>query len=214
MGWEAYKPADECLNAIHNFYMPEKPSTDIRPWFGFLTMAPIMEPFRDLLRKPTMKNVHWDSQLRSKLQQAQEVTCQLAKDCLAYYDKTHPTIINLDCSKEGIGFVVLQHYCACQSADNPFCCKGGWHLTLRGSRHLTPTEAGCAPIEGEALAVTWCLQKARLFLLGCPNLTIITDHWPLVKLLGDRALKEVINPRLFNLKEKTLQSQFHIKYLP
>ncbi|XP_064106806.1 uncharacterized protein K02A2.6-like [Macrobrachium nipponense] len=71
-----------------------------------------------------------------------------------------------------------------------------------------------APVDGEALAVTWCLRKARLFLLGCPNLTIITDHRPLVKLLGDRALEDIINPRLFNLKEKTLQFKFHIKYLP
>ena len=113
-----------------------------------------------------------------------------------------------------MGFVVLQQYCSCQSADSPFCCKGGWRLALCGSRHLTPAEEGYAPIEGEALAVTWCLRKARLFLLGCPNLTIVTDHRPLVKLLGDRALQDVINPRLFNLKEKTLQFKFVIKYLP
>ncbi|XP_066975344.1 uncharacterized protein [Macrobrachium rosenbergii] len=173
-----------------------------------------MEPFRDLLRKPTGKNVYWDSQLCHKPRQAQEVICQLAKNGLAYYDKTRPTIIMTHWSKEGFGFVVLQQYCACQSADSPFCCKGGWRLTLCGSRHLTPTEAGYAPLEGEAFALTWCLQKARLFLLGCPNLTIITGHGPLVKLLGDRALKDVINPRLFTLKEKTLQFRFHIKYLP
>ncbi|XP_068224182.1 uncharacterized protein [Palaemon carinicauda] len=119
-----------------------------------------------------------------------------------------------DWSKEDIGFIVLQQYCVCESADSPFCCKGGWRLVLSGSRHLTPSEAGYAPVEGETLAVTWCLRKARLFLLWCPNLTIITDHRPLVKLLGDRALKNVINPRLFNLKEKTLQFKFHMKYLP
>ncbi|XP_068228116.1 uncharacterized protein [Palaemon carinicauda] len=157
-------------------------------------MAPIMESFRDL-RKPTGKNVYWDSQLRDKLRQAQEVICQLAKDGLAYYDKTRPTTIMTDWSKEGIGF-------------------GGWCLALCGSRHLTPSEAGYASVEGEALAVTWWLRKARLFLLGCPNLAIITDHRSLVKLLGDRALKDVINPRLFNLKEKTLQFKFLMKYLP
>lgn len=31
---------------------------------------------------------------------------------------------------------------------------------------------------------------------------------------GDRELKDVVNPRLFALKEKTLQYRFQIKYLP
>ncbi|XP_063884703.1 uncharacterized protein K02A2.6-like [Scylla paramamosain] len=89
-----------------------------------------------------------------------------------------------------------------------------WDVNLQENRHLTPAETGYAPVEGEALAVTWCLRKARLFLLGCPNLLIITDHRPLVKLLRDRELKDVVNPRLFALKEKTLQYRFQIKYLP
>ena len=119
-----------------------------------------------------------------------------------------------DWSKEGIGFIVLQQYCSCISSDTPFCCKGGWRLALCGSRHLTSAEAGYAPVEGEALAVVWCLRKARLFLLGCPNLTIITDHKPLVKLFGDKELKDIVNPRLFAMKEKTLVYSFNIKYLP
>lgn len=60
----------------------------------------------------------------------------------------------------------------------------------------------------------WCLQNARLFLLGCPNLCLITDYRPLVKLLGNRALTDVRNPRLLKLKEKILQFRFTIKYLP
>lgn len=60
----------------------------------------------------------------------------------------------------------------------------------------------------------WCLRKARLFLLGCPNLVLIAGHRPLVKLFGDKALKDIANPRLLRLKEKTLQYQFHLRYLP
>ena len=69
-------------------------------------------------------------------------------------------------------------------------------------------------MEGEALAVAWCLRKARFFLLGCPNLVLITDHRPLVKLFGDRELKDIVNPRLFALKEKTLLYRFQVRYLP
>ena len=222
LGWDSYKPTEDSLAAIRRFPMPEKPTiSDIRSWYGFvnqlapfLATAPIMAPFRDLLKKSPKKQVYWDEQLKKKFQQAQEAICQLAKDGLVYYDKTRPTVAITDWSREGLGFVILQQYCSCSSAEYPFCCKGGWRIALCGSRHLTAAEAGYAAVEGEALAVVWCLQKAKLFLLGCPNLTIITDHRPLVKLLGDRALGEVANPRLFRLKEKTLQFRFVIKYLP
>ncbi|MPC54822.1 Retrovirus-related Pol polyprotein from transposon opus [Portunus trituberculatus] len=126
--------------------------------------------------------------------------------------KSRPTAPITEWSQEGIGFVILQQYCS--SAVLPYCCKGGCCLALCGSRHLSTAEAGYAAVEGKALAVAWRLQKARLFLLGCPNLTVVTDPRPLVKLLGDRALTGLANPRLFRLKERTLQFRFQIKYLP
>ena len=221
LSWDSYKPTEDRLAAIRAFEMPVQPSiTDIRSWFGFvnqiapfLATAPVMAPFRDLLKKPKGR-VYWDAQLQQKLHQAKETVCQLAKDGLAYYDRSRPTAVVTDWSKEGIGFVVLQQYCACVSAESPFCCKGGWRLALCGSRHLTAAEVGYAPVEGEALAVAWCLRKARLFLLGCPNLVLVTDHRPLVGLLSGKALTDIENPRLFRLKEKTLPYRFTVRYLP
>ena len=64
------------------------------------------------------------------------------------------------------------------------------------------------------MAVVWCLRKARLFLLECPKLVIATDHTPLIKLFGDKALKDIANPRLFRLKERTLQYRFTMRFLP
>jgi len=136
-------------------------------------------------------------EIQQKFTQAKEAISYLARKGLAYYDKTRPTIAITDWCKEGIGFVVMQQYCSCPSVTAPLCCKGGWHLALCGSRHLTSAESGYAPVEGEALTVAWCLSKARLFLLGCPNLVIATDHRPLVRLFGDKALKDISNPRLF-----------------
>ena len=201
--------------------MPEQPSiTDIRSWNGlvnqltpFLATAPVMEPFRELLKKSTTKQVYWDDQLSHRFLQAHNTICQLARQGLVYYDKTRPMAAVTDLSREGIGFVVLQQYCACTSPDTPFCCKGDWRLTLCGSRQLSKAEASYAAVEGEALAMAWCLYKASLFLLGCPSLILITDHCPLVSLFGDRALTDVVNPRLFRLKEKTLLYRFTMKYL-
>ena len=216
IGWEAYHPTEERLAAVRSFNMPAKPTiTDIRSWFGFinqlapfLATAPVMAPFRELLKKSSGKNIYWDEQLEAKFKQSKEIICQLAKDGLSYFDCSRPTMAITDWSREGIGFVIMQQYCSCSSMDTPFCCKGGWRLALCGSRYLTSAEAGYAPVEGEALAIVWCLRKARLFLLGCPNLILVTDHRPLVKPFGNKKLKDIINPRLLALKEKTLQYSF------
>ena len=141
VGWEAYGPTEERLSAIKDFNMPVKPSiTDIRSWFGlvnqlapFMATAPVMAPFRDLLKKPATKAVYWDDHLEAKFKQTKEIICQLAKDGLAYFDCTRPTMAITDWSKEGIGFVVLQQYHSCTGSDNPFCCKGGWRLALCGN---------------------------------------------------------------------------------
>ena len=220
--WEAFRPTEDRLRAIKSFNMPAEPTvTDVRSWFGFinqlapfLATAPVMAPFRELLKKNPGKKVYWDKQLEAKLEQAKDTICKLAEEGLAYYDRTRPTAVVTDWSREGVGFVVLQQYCTCVSPDSPFCCKGGWRLALCGSRHLTKAEAAYAPVEGEALAVAWCLRKARLFLLGCPNLVIVTDHRPLVGLLGSKALADIANPRLLRLKEKTLAYRFTIRHLP
>ena len=87
-------------------------------------------------------------------------------------------------------------------------------MTLAGSRFLSSTEQRYAPIEGEALAVAWGLEQTRYFTQGCPNLIVVTDHKPLVKIFGDRTLDEISNTRLFRLKQRTLPWYFEVTYLP
>ena len=50
-------------------------------------------------------------------------------------------------------------------------------------------------------------------MLGCKDLIVATDHKPLLKILSDRHLHEIKNPRLFNLKEKTLPYRFKIVHI-
>ena len=69
-------------------------------------------------------------------------------------------------------------------------------------------------MEGEALAVVHALDKARHFVLGCTDLVIAVDHKPLLKLFGDRALEDILNPRLRNLKKKTLRYRFKMVHVP
>ena len=51
-----------------------------------------------------------------------------------------------------------------------------------------------------------------MFLLGCSNLILVPDHRPLVKLFGDKKLRDILNPRLLAMK-KTLIYSFNMKYL-
>ena len=52
-------------------------------------------------------------------------------------------------------------------------------------------------MEREALAVSSMVsQEGKGFQLECPNLTLVTDHKPLVKLFGDKELRDILNPRL------------------
>ena len=111
-----------------------------------MAVAPVMAPFRELLKRTPGKKTYWDAQLEDKLQQAKRTICQLAEEGLAYYDRTRPTAVVTDWSREGVGFVILQQYCACISPEAPFCCKGGWRLALCGSRHLTKAEVAYAPV--------------------------------------------------------------------
>ena len=87
-------------------------------------------------------------------------------------------------------------------------------MTLVGSRFTHAAESRYAPIEGEALAVADALDKARYFVLGCEDLIVAVDHKPLLKIFGDRSLGDIPNPRLRNLKEKTLRYRFRVTHVP
>jgi Integrase zinc binding domain len=50
--------------------------------------------------------------------------------------------------------------------------------------------------------------------MGCPELIVAVDHKPLIKILNDRELESISNPRLLRLKERTLMYEFNIIHLP
>ena len=81
---------------------------------------------------------------------------------------------------------------------------------LAGSRFTKDAETRYPLVEGEALAVAWSLAVTRHYTLGNPKLIVATDHKPLLKVLGDRKLEDIHNPRLVRLKEKTLNWRFKV----
>ena len=76
----------------------------------------------------------------------------------------------------------------------------GWQLTYTGSRFRTPTEKQYSPTDGEAAAS--CLNSAKMSVVGCQYLIVITDHKPLLSIFNNRDLCTIMNPQISKSKEK------------
>ena len=213
----AVKPCPKILQSIESFPTPQN-LTDVRSWFGLVNQvayafasADHMKPYRDLL-KPGRPFI-WTTQLEDIFQRSKTAILEQIKNGVEIFDKTRPTCLATDWSKEGLGYWLFQKHCNC-SGIRPFCCRLGWRVVLVGSRFTHGAEARYAPVEGEALAVVDALNKARHFTLGCSDLIVAVDHRPLLKVLGDRSLEDIPNPRLRNLKEKSLRFRFRVVHIP
>ena len=211
------KPSDSLMDAIASFPKP-RCITDARSWFGLVnqvaysfSVSKVMLPFRELLKPGPW---YWDDTLDKLFEQSKSTIVQLINDGVRLYEPNRPTCICTDWSKEGLGFTLLQKHCRCSLSKAPYCCKDGWKLIFAGSRFTSPAESRYAPVEGEALAVAFALEKCRMFVLGCNDLIVATDHKPLVKILGDGNLDSIKNPRIFSIKERTLCFQYTIKHVP
>ena len=211
------KPLPKYLNSIQNFPTPSS-VTDIRSWFGLVNqvanyaqLRDLMAPFKPFL-SPRVK-FYWTPELEKICCESKYAIVKAIKNGVEIFDPTKRTCLRPDWSKSGIGYYLSQKHCSCLSP-YPDCCEDGWRVTLVGSQFLHGAEQRYAPIEGEALAVVWGLEQTRYFTQGCNDLLVVTDHKPLVKILGDRTLDEITNTRLFRLKQRTLPWQFDIVHMP
>ena len=211
------EPLPKYLDAIRDFPSPTS-TADIRSWFGLVNQVTnyaqlrgIMEPFKPFL-SPRCK-FSWSPALEETFQLSREAIILVIRQGVEIFDMQKRTCLRPDWSCRGIGYFFLQQHCSCPSGI-PDCCPGGWRITLAGSRFLSSAEQRYAAIEGEALAVACGLEQTRYFTQGCDNLIVVTDHKPLVKIFVDRTLDEIINSRLFRLKQRTLPWRFDIVHLP
>lgn len=121
--------------------------------------------------------------------------------CLAFFDPNLKTKVSSDASKIGLGACLYQ-----QQQD------GEWRLVFCASRSLTSTEQNYAPIEREALGVTWACDTFAHLLIGL-KFEIETDHKPLVALLGQKDLNE-LPPRIQRFRIRLMRYNFSIKHFP
>ena len=72
------------------------------------------------------------------------------------------------------------------------------HLIYAGGRFNSPAESKYAPIEGELLGIVIALHKSRYLVSGHDNLTVLTDHKPLVGYLDRLVDIDTDNRWMFN----------------
>ena len=215
---DGIRPSDSIISAIRDFPTP-KDITGARSWFGLINQiawaystTATMQPFRELV-KPNAK-FHWDETLEQLFRESKEVLTRQCGEGIRTFDTTRNTCLQTDWCKDGMGYLLLQQHCQCDESKGPTCCKDGWRLVFAGSRFTRGAEARYSPTEGEALAVAWSLEHARMFVIGCKMLTVSTDHKPLLGILCDRDLAGVTNPRMSRIKQRTLPFNFKMQYNP
>ena len=95
---------------------------------------------------------------------------------LAEYCQNRDTKVAADASSFGLGGVLSQK--------QP---SGDWHSVAFISRSMNEPELRYAPIEKEALALTWACERSQSFLVWMDFL-IQKDHKHLISLMGSRTL--------------------------
>ena len=97
-----------------------------------------------------------------------------SSEVLVHYDPDLPLKLDCDASVYGVG-AVLSHVFP-NGAERPI---------THASRTLTQAEKGYAQLEKEALSLIYGVKKFHQFLYG-RRLTLVTDHKPLLTILGPK----------------------------
>ena len=213
---ESVQPSAKTLAAIQNF-PPPTDLTKARAFFGLVNQvqwayanSQEMTPFRELV-KPHSTFV-WTEELKMLFRKCKTKILAQVGDGVKHFDLHRMTCLQTDFSQAGLGYLLLQKYCACTMDSAPVCCKQGWRLVFAGSRFTKGAEMRYAPTEGELLAIAWSLNHSHIFTKGSPNLVVVTDHKPLLGILNGKPLNEIKNPRIVRLKEQTLPFNFTVMY--
>ena len=214
---DSVKPSSEFIAGIRDFPEP-KDLSGVRSWFGLvnqvnytLSDSTMMAPFKPLLSSKS--KFEWTAELAEAFSKSKGEIIKAVEEGVRMFQLGKPTCLGTDWSRTGLGFVLTQKHCKCDTI-KPDCCKGGWKIVFAGSRFTTGAESRYHPVEGEALSVAWGLHKTKYFTIGCRDLTLCVDHKPLVKILGNRELNDINNTRILNFKEKTLRWRFKIMHVP
>ncbi|XP_054290020.1 uncharacterized protein K02A2.6-like [Macrosteles quadrilineatus] len=159
-------------------------------------LADKTESFRELTRKN--RQFCWTSQHQEALSDIIQTVNESIS--LTKYDVNAESIVIADSSAYGLGAMLLQ-----VEDKSP-------KVVMFASRTLQDCERRYAQIEKEALACAWAAEKFSKFLVG-KKFRILTDHKPLVSLLGSKDL-DTIPARIQRFKMRLMKFDYSIEHIP
>jgi hypothetical protein len=173
MTGEGVRISKEKVRAIEE--MPEPANREeVRTLLGLATylskyipnFSDITEPLREVIKKKTEDTVgfFFEEPQREAFEKLKTALCQAP--VLRFYSLTEPLTLSCDASQGGLGAVLFQ-------GDQPIAYA---------SKTLTDTERTYAQIEKELMAIVFGCRKFHHLLYGRDDITVETDHLPLVRI--------------------------------
>ena len=137
------------------------------------------------LRKLTEKDVpfKWTKQYQDEFQRVKGLLCETS--LLGYFDVDSPTFLIVDAHKTGISAILAQG--TTLEKAKMVCCA---------SRTTTPIERNYPQLDLEALSVDFALRRFRPYIVGGPQVTVVTDHKPLVSIFKNTRRGSVRTDRI------------------
>ena len=180
---------------------------ELRSFLGLLNyyskfisnLATLIHPLNCLLQHD--HKWKWTTECDLAFKQAKEVLS--SSHVLVHYDASLPITLAGDASAYGIG-VVISHVLP----------DGSEHPIVFASRTLSSSERNYAQIEKEALSLIFGVKKFHQYLYG-RKFTLVTDHKPLLAILGEKkGIPSLAAARLQRWAVLLSAYQYEIRFKP
>ena len=182
------QPLPQRIDAIKN--APEPINADeVKAYVGLLNyygkyihnLSHELAPLYDLLKKG--KPFVWGKKEKDAFSKSK--SCLTSDSFLVHFDPGKPIVLTCDASPRGIA-AILSH-CMSDGTEKPIAYA---------SRSLNSAERNYSQLDREALSLVFGVTKFHKFVYGVP-FTLVTDHKPLLGLLGEhKSIPEMASSRL------------------
>ena len=177
MDKEGLRPLPDKVKAITDACSPTN-VTELRAFLGMIqyyarfspNLSMELSPLHALLKEQTPWC--WMTECQTAFQWTKQLLTSAS--ILTHYDIECPIRLECDASSVGLG-AILSHKMS----------DGTHSLVAFASRTLTAAECNYVQIEKEVLALIFGVKKFHDYLYGC-KFTVVTDHKPLLAILGPK----------------------------